>query len=43
MPGAADVVLIARPAITQASYREIEKTYAASVGRALEELARCGG
>lgn len=42
MPVAADVVLIARPTISQASYREIEKTYVGSVGRALEELVRCG-
>ncbi len=39
---AADVVLIARPTISQASYREIEKTYVGAVGRALEEIARCG-
>jgi hypothetical protein len=40
---AADVVLIARTAISQASYSDIEKAYVWGVGRALEKLAQRGG
>lgn len=42
-PVAADVVLIARAAISQASYSEVEKAYVWGVGRELEELAQQGG
>ncbi len=37
---AADVVLIARNAIIEASFQEIERTYVRGVGRALEESRR---
>ena len=37
---AADVVLIARGAIIEASFKEIERAYVRGVGRALEESRR---
>lgn len=37
---AADVVLIARNAIIEASFQDIERTYIRGVGRALEESQR---
>ena len=37
---AADVVLIARNAIIEASFQDIERTYVRGVGRALEESRR---
>ena len=37
---AADVVLIARSAIIEASFKEIDRAYVRGVGRALEESRR---